>query len=97
MRSKEEQEQIVKRALSISSEGDGKPDISEGRIIAVEICSNVLQAHIWLAFDESFNPGDGQAVFYADEIQFLKDKNAETLQEIHKVKMTLGPGYRVTQ
>ena len=70
-------------------------DITDGRIIAVEICSNVLEAHIWLAFDESFNPGDGQAVFYADELEFLKTKDAETLREIHKAQLAFGPGSRV--
>src|SRR5262245_4714116 len=71
-------------------------DLTEGRIIAVEICSNVLEAHIWLAFDKDFNPNDGQAVFYADELPFLKNKDVETLKEIHRVKLTF-PGSRVTQ
>ena len=72
-------------------------DLTDGPIIAVEICSNVLEAHIWLAFDESFNPGDGQAVFYADELEFLKTKDAETLREIHKAQLEFGPGSRVRQ
>jgi hypothetical protein len=71
-------------------------DICEGRIIAVEICSNVLEAHIWLAFDDGFNPRDGQAVFYPDELPFLATKDAETLREIHKVKLAF-PGSRVRQ
>lgn len=104
MRSKVEQEQIIKRALSMSSEagskltddnGDG-PDITEGRIIAVLICSKVLEADIWFALDDSFVPGDGQAVFYPDELQFLKDKDAETLRKNHKVKLAF-PGSRVRQ
>ena len=65
-------------------------DATEGPIIAVEICSNVLEAHIWLAFDENFNPGDGHAVFYADELPFLKTKDAQTLKEIHKSKLVFG-------
>jgi hypothetical protein len=73
-------------------------DPTEGRIKAVEICSNVLEAHIWLAFDDDFNPGDGQgqAVFYADELPFLATKDAQTLKEIHKVKLAFGVG-RVRQ
>ena len=71
-------------------------DPTEGRIIAVEICSNILEAHIWLAFDEDFNPNDGQAVFFADELGFLKAKDVETLKEIHKVKLAF-PGCRVIQ
>jgi hypothetical protein len=72
-------------------------DATEGRIIAVEICSEILRAHIWLAFDKSFDPKDGQAVFYADEIPLLKDKIAEQLREIHKVKLVFGPGSRLRQ
>ena len=72
------------------------PDISEGRIIAVEICSNVLEVHIWLAFDKDFEANDGQAVFYADELPFLATKNPEELKEIHKIKLAF-PGCRVIQ
>jgi len=100
VRSKEEQQRIVKRALSTPSEEvpeQDAPDVTEGRIIAVEICSNVLEDHIWLAFDEDFNPGDGQAVFYTDELPFLKCKDTQTLKEIHKAKLVFGPGSRVRQ
>jgi hypothetical protein len=71
-------------------------DPTEGHIIAVEICSNVLEAHIWLAFDDSFKADDGLAVFYADELPFLATKDAATLREIHKVKLAFGGG-RVRQ
>jgi hypothetical protein len=77
--------------------GDSGDDITEGRIIAVEICSEVLQAHIWLAFDDNFNPGDGQAVFYANEIPLLKNKDPVTLREIHKTKLAYGSGSRVSR
>jgi hypothetical protein len=97
MRSKEEQERIVKRALSMSSEGGGDADVSEGRVIAYLIASEVLGCDIWFALNDSFNPDDGLAVFYADEIPFLKSKDAETLKEIHKVKLANGGGGRVTQ
>jgi hypothetical protein len=70
--------------------------IEEGRIVAVEICSNILEAHIWLAFDDSFKADDGRAVFYADELPFLATKDAETLKEIHKFRLKF-PGARVTQ
>jgi hypothetical protein len=72
------------------------PDITEGRIIAVEICSNILEAHIWLAFDDDVKANDGQAVFYADELPFLATKDADTLREFHKVKLAF-PGSRVRQ
>src|SRR5262245_28679742 len=71
-------------------------NVTEGPIIAVEICSIILEADIWLAFNEDFNPGDGQAVFYADELGFLKTNDAQSLREIHKAKLTF-PGARVIQ
>jgi hypothetical protein len=71
-------------------------DPTEGRIVAVEICSTILEAHIWLAFDESFDPKDRQAVFYPDELSFLATKDADQLREIHKVKLAF-PGSRVRQ
>jgi hypothetical protein len=71
-------------------------DITKGRIIAVEICSDVLEAHIWLAFDDDVKANDGQAVFYADELPFLATKDADTLREFHKVKLAF-PGSRVRQ
>jgi hypothetical protein len=71
--------------------------IEDGEIIAVEICSRLLETHVWLAFDDSFNPNDAKAVFYAHELPFLKDKTPEQLREIHKVKVAFGPGSRVRQ
>jgi hypothetical protein len=71
--------------------------IDDGEIVAVEICSPVLEAHIWLAFDDAFDPKDNQAVFYAHELEFLKNKTPEQLREIHKVKIAFGPGSRVRQ
>ena len=67
-------------------------DPIEGRIIAVKICSHVLEAEIWFALDDSFNPDDGLAIFYPDELQFLKDKGSQTLRKIHEAKLKLGNG-----
>ena len=71
-------------------------DATDGRIIAYLIASEVLGCDIWFALDDCFNPDDGLAVFYADEIPFLATKDAETLKEIHKVKLA-SPGSRVGQ
>ena len=65
-------------------------DITAGGIVAVQICSAVLDAHIWIAFADDFNPGDGRAVFFPDEICFLKGKSQETLKDIHNIKLQLG-------
>jgi hypothetical protein len=77
--------------------GRASPDISEGRVIAYLIASEVLGTDIWFALDDSFNPGDGLAVFYADELEFLKSKDAQTLRKIHETKLAFGPGSRVKQ
>jgi hypothetical protein len=71
-------------------------DPTEGRIIAVLIASTVLEADIWLALDNSFDPGDGLAVFQVDELEVLATKDPQTLREIHAVKLTF-PGSRVRQ
>jgi hypothetical protein len=71
-------------------------DLSEGRITAIKICSEILQVDVWLAFDDSFDPRDDQAVFYPDEFEFLKTKTPEQLREIYNVKLMF-PGCRVRQ
>jgi hypothetical protein len=100
----------VSGPIGATPEFDAQPvnkngDISDGGMssnrydiprIESEICSNVLEAHIGLAFTDSFNPGDGLAVFYADQLPFLATKDAETLKEIHKNKLAFGGG-RVRQ
>jgi len=72
------------------------PDATEGRVIAYLIASEVLGCDVWFALDDSFEADDGLAVFYADELPFLVTKDAETLKEIHKVKLAF-PGCRVIQ
>jgi hypothetical protein len=74
--------------------GDG---VTEGRIRAVEICSEILEDHIWLALDPGFAPGDSQAVYYPEELPILGTKTPEQLREIHKAKLALGPGMRVRE
>jgi len=102
MRTKEEQERIIQRALSMPSrempERD-TVDVTEGPIVAVKIASTVLGADIWLVFKDDFKPDDGEhlAVFYAHELRFLKEKTPEQLREIHKVKLAFGPGSRMRQ
>ena len=71
--------------------------IEDGQYVAVLICSKVLESHIWLAFDDDFNPADSQAVLYAHELPFLSGKTAEQLREILKVQLAFGPGSRVRQ
>jgi hypothetical protein len=67
--------------------GDRDTGLTEGRIIAVEIYSTLLDACIWLAFDDDFDPKNGQAVFYTYELAALKDKTPEQLRKIHALKL----------
>lgn len=63
---------------------------------AVKICSAVLEDHLWLILDRSFEPRDGLAIYYAEELPVLKTKTPEELKEIHKAKLAF-PGCRVIQ
>jgi hypothetical protein len=71
--------------------------VEDDQIVAVLICSKILESHIWFALDDDFNPDDGQAVFYAHELELLRNKTPEQLREIHKVKVAFRPGSRVRQ
>jgi hypothetical protein len=71
--------------------------IEDGEIVAVQICSTVLEVHIWISFDDAFDPPDRLAVFYGHELEHLKNKTPDQLRKIHKDKLQLGPGSRVRQ
>lgn len=70
--------------------------IDAGKLRAVKICSALLEDHLWLILGRSFEPKDGLAIYYAEEIPLLKNKTPEELREIHKVKLAF-PGCRVIQ
>ena len=63
---------------------------------AVKICSALLEDHLWLILDRSFEPRDGLAIYYPEELPLLKDKTPDDLREIHKVKLAF-PGSRIVQ
>ena len=90
----------LEKLKRIGRAGESLPDIlNDEEIIAVLIDCTVLNATIWLAVRGDFKPdaADVRAVFYAHELPFLKGKTPEQLREIHKIKVTYGPGYRVRQ
>jgi hypothetical protein len=91
-----DQDKAEARRIALEEE---QVDPTDGKIIAVKICSHVLDACIWFSFDPDFTPDDGEslAVFYADEIPFLSDKTIEQLREIHQWKLQFGPGTPVNQ
>ena len=91
---------VAKRYLEAPDQSAAEPKfISEGRIIAVKICSHVLDACIWFSFDPDFKPDADEelAVFYDHELEFLRNKTVEQLKEIHQWKLTFGPGAHVGQ
>ncbi len=67
-----------------------------GDLQGIKICSTVLDVHLWLIVDRSFNPSDNLAQYYVEELSELKRKSVEDLQEIHCVKLVF-PGARVVQ
>lgn len=69
-----------------NTKGIRAKDVTEGKVRAYRIFSEVLQDDIWLILDPSFVPDDGLACYYAEEICFLKDKSPDELRSIHKVK-----------
>jgi hypothetical protein len=102
----QEPSSLAKKALAMlrdqqivtEQEQTASADPTAGEIIAVEIDSTVLGACIWLAFDDDFDPKDGQAVFYAHELEFLKNKTPEQLRKIHALKLgAKGLGTKVRQ
>lgn len=72
-------------------------EIRDGeKLKAVKICSEPLEDHLWLVFDRSYQPTDGLAIYYPEELAELGTKTPEQLREIHKVKLVF-PGCRVIQ
>ena len=71
-------------------------DGTTGELRAVKICSAFLEDHLWLVIDRVYQPTDGLAIYYAEELCELRTKTQDQLREIHKVKLTF-PGCRVIQ
>jgi len=67
-----------------------------GDLRAIQICSAVLEAHLWVIWDRSFEPKDNLAVYFRDELPLLKGKSLEDLKLIHETKLIF-PGCRVVQ
>jgi hypothetical protein len=72
-------------------------EIRDGeKLKSVKLCSAVLEDHLWLILDRSFEPRDGLAIYYPEELPILRTKPTEELRGIHKVKLVF-PGCRVIQ
>lgn len=94
---REEARRIAEAEQAGPSFAELTAEIDSGKVQAVLIHSEILQAPLWLAFNAEFDPGDGLPVFYADELQFLRNKPAATLRKIYETKLAFGRGSRVMQ
>ena len=66
------------------------------KLRAVKICSALLEDHLWLIVDRSFEPKDGLAIYYPEELAILKTKTPDELKSIHRAKLAF-PRCRVIQ
>jgi len=64
--------------------------------LGIKITSAVLGEDFWLILDREFVPDDGLACYYPEEIHLLKDKTADDLKAIQKVKLVF-PGAKVVK
>ena len=83
-------EDLSPRAWIVEEVYDGE------KLKAVKICSAPLEDHLWLVIDRSYQPSDGLAIYYPEELAELGTKSSEQLREIHKGKLVF-PGCRVIQ
>jgi hypothetical protein len=72
----------------------GVEEIIDDQTIAVLIDSAVLGQPIWFALVDGWTPNkaDGAPIFYATELLALRQKTAEQLRSIFKVKRAFGGG-----
>ncbi len=69
---------------------------SNGDLRAIQICSAMLEAHLWVVWDRGFQPKDNLAVYFGEEMPLLKGKSMEDLKLIQETKLVF-PGCRVVQ
>jgi len=67
-----------------------------GALMAAQICSALLESHLWVVWDRNFQPKDDLAIYYGDELPLLKGKSMEDLKLIQETKLIF-PGCRVVQ
>jgi len=72
-------------------------EIRDGqRLRALQLYSTLLQDCLWIVIDRTYQPSDGLALYYPEELSNLRGKSIEQLREIHKIKLVY-PGCRVIQ
>ena len=68
-------------------------DVIDGAVRAVLIDSTVIGAPVWFAFDDAFTSGDDMPVFFASELQFLRQMPEAELRRRYEDKRALGGGW----
>ena len=64
---------------------------SEGeKPVAAKIFSHILQDHVWIALDPTFQADDGIPVYMPEEIRNLRGATPEDIRTFHRVKKELG-------
>ena len=61
-------------------------DVIDGTVRAVLIDSTVIGAPVWFAFDDGFTSGDDIPVFFASELQFLRQMTEAELRRRYEDK-----------
>jgi hypothetical protein len=92
---------VAERYLEREAESPRTPPIpeapDEGEPCGIRICSAILESEIWLALDPHFDPADGLAVYYPEELPALALKTFDELKTIHQVKLVFGSGSKVKE
>ena len=64
---------------------------SEGETpVAAKIFSHILQDHVWIALDPTFQADDVIPVYLPEEIRNLRGATTEEISAVHRVKKELG-------
>jgi hypothetical protein len=64
-----------------------------GRLLAVLICSALVEDHLWLIIDQTFIPPDDRARYYAEELPELGKMTPASVVEAHKAKLKTQPAF----
>lgn len=75
----------VKTHVSKTAETEREP-VDLNNAVAVLTSSKRFERDIWLAFNDHWQSDDDLPVFYASELQFIKDKSQAEMNKIMEVK-----------
>jgi hypothetical protein len=67
-----------------------------GNLQAIVICSEPLDDFLYVVLRRGFEPREPHAIYYPDELEFLRTKTFDELKAVHQTKLAF-PGCRVIQ